>query len=153
MKSLGNIFFAVSIFARRNTPKTLIKRLQSDWSNDVVSLSPTRILPIMVVESALSRPSKEIESLDRWTYLGRGLSPRIAGRRITISSPCCRWKISPPQKIRPTKKAWYSNKNSSDLNNRIWEDRKFSNLMALPKKWEEIYSHKTMTITRRWWQT
>ena len=64
MKSLENTFFAASISTRRNTPKISVKRLQLDWSNGLVTLSPARTLPIMVFESVLSRPSKKMESLD-----------------------------------------------------------------------------------------
>ena len=145
MKFLKNTFFTVSIFARRNTPKTSAKRLQLDWSNDVVTLSPARSLPIIIFESALSRPSKKIGRLDWWTYLGRGRSHRSAGRRIYISSSWCQWKISPPQKNRSTKKAWHRNINSSDLNNRIWEDRKLSNLMHRQK------NERKFILQKVWW--
>jgi hypothetical protein len=99
----------------------------------------------MVFESTLSHPSKKMESLDWWTYLGWGWSPRSAGRRTTIASPWCRWNTSTSQKIKPTKKVWHANLNSSNPNNRICEDWKLSNLMAPSKERVWIYSHKI------WW--
>ena len=60
MKSFENTFSAVSISIRRNTPKTLVERLQLDWSNDVITLSPARTLQIIVFGSALSRLSKQM---------------------------------------------------------------------------------------------
>ena len=70
MKSFEDISSNVSIFAGRNTTKTLVKLPQLDRSNDDVVRSPARTwLLINVCEISSSRPSKEIGNHKQQTYL------------------------------------------------------------------------------------